>query len=146
MVKGKCDECGRKFGILYKKYKTKDDKVLCWKCNDKFNADIIKNITEPKNNNTSNIVEENISRNKTNQILSDKLYIGMPFNDIVNLLGEPSGINPGTEMIEGPQTVVASNNFVSRLERTKYCMWKRSEGVYLLVIEDDKIARITSTP
>jgi hypothetical protein len=76
--------------------------------------------------------------------LGDKLHMGMPFDEIVRLLGEPTGINPGTEMIEsGPRHIIAVPDKTRiLLENTKYCMWKRPEGIYLLVIEYEKLARI----
>lgn len=78
----------------------------------------------------------------------DKLYIGMSFSKIVRLLGKPSGVNPGTEMLEaGPHgEVVASEETRAQLARTEYCMWKRPEGTYLLVIEDGKLASIYRKP
>jgi len=80
--------------------------------------------------------------------LGYKLYIGMPFADIVSLLGEPSGVNLGTEMFEaGPRgKVVVSDEICARLSHTQYCMWKCPEGMYLLVIEDGKLARIHRKP
>jgi len=79
---------------------------------------------------------------------SDKLCIGMPYDEIVKLLGNPSGINPGAEMLEsGPDsTIVASKEVRDRLACTQYCSWKRPEGFYLLVIEYGKLARIHSKP
>jgi hypothetical protein len=78
----------------------------------------------------------------------DALQIGMPFSEVVQLLGEPSGVNPGTEMLEaGPHhQVVASEETHEQLARTSYYMWKRPEGMYLLVIEDGKLARIQGRP
>jgi DNA-directed RNA polymerase subunit M/transcription elongation factor TFIIS len=80
--------------------------------------------------------------------VGDKLYISMPFSEIVQLLGEPSGINPGNEMLEsGPNhTVVASEETRAQMARTRYCMWERPEGIYLLVTEDDRLARILKKP
>jgi transcription elongation factor Elf1 len=82
------------------------------------------------------------------KIIGDKLYISMPFSEIVQLLGEPSGINPGSEMLESSQshTVVASEETRAQLARTRYCMWKRPEGKYLLVLEDEMLARIYQKP
>lgn len=76
------------------------------------------------------------------------LYIGMPFSEVVQLLGESRGVNPGTEMLEvGPGNhVVASEEAREQLTRTKYCIWKRPEGMYLLVFEDGKLARIQGRP
>lgn len=85
---------------------------------------------------------------RTSPKLGDKLYVGMPYDDIVRLLGKPSGMNPGAEMLEaGPRgKVVASEETRSRLARTQYCMWKRPEGRYLLVIESDRLVRIYEKP
>jgi len=72
----------------------------------------------------------------------------MSYDEIVRLLGEPSGVNPGTEMLEtGPGgMVVASEETRARLSRTKYCKWERPEGRYLLTIEDGKLASIYEKP
>jgi hypothetical protein len=80
--------------------------------------------------------------------LSDKLYIGMPLNEIVQLLGEPNGVNPGTEMLEnGPSgIVVVSDEERLELSKTIYCLWKRPEGMYALVIVNNKLERIHMKP
>ena len=77
-----------------------------------------------------------------------ELRVGMTYEEVVRLLGEPSGVNPGTEMLEtGPGgTVVASEGMRSRLSHTKYCMWNRPEGRYLLTIEDGKLSDIYEKP
>ena len=77
-----------------------------------------------------------------------QLHIGMPFDQIVRLLGKPDGVNQGTEMLEpNPRhTVAASGPTRQRLARTQYCMWKRPEGTYLLVVEDGKLASISMKP
>lgn len=78
----------------------------------------------------------------------DKLYVGMPYDEIVQLFGEPNRVNPGTEMIEGGPglSVVASEETRVQLARTQYCMWKRPEGRYLLTIKDGKLAEIHEKP
>lgn len=78
----------------------------------------------------------------------DRLRVGMTYDEVVRLLGEPSGVNPGTEMLEtGPGgVVVASEKTRAQLSRTKYCMWKRPEGRYLLTIEDGKLVSIYEKP
>ena len=88
--------------------------------------------------------------NKRNdgQKMGDRLYIGMPIQEIITLLGKPNGVNPGTEMLEaGPSsTVVASDEMRSELSKTMYYLWKRPEGMYALVIVNNKLARIHMQP
>lgn len=88
------------------------------------------------------------SPEKTLETPGDRLRVGMTYDEVVKLLGEPSGVNPGTEMFEtGPGgIVVASEETRGQLSRTKYCMWKRPEGRYLLTIEDGKLANIYKKP
>lgn len=79
----------------------------------------------------------------------DRLRVGMSYDEVVRLLGEPSKVNPGTEMLEmGPRGMVvgASEETRAQFSRTKYCMWKRPEGTYLLTIEDGKLASIYQKP
>jgi hypothetical protein len=80
--------------------------------------------------------------------LGDKLYIGMPLHEIISLLGEPSGVNLGSEMLQpGPRhTVVMSAKMRSELSKTKYYLWRRPEGIYALVLVNDKLARIHMKP
>lgn len=84
----------------------------------------------------------------SNSMPGDCLYIGMPFGDIVRILGDPTGRNPGTEMLDvAPGSkVVASEATRAQLAATEYCMWTRPEGAYYLVIEDGKLARISGRP
>jgi hypothetical protein len=79
---------------------------------------------------------------------ADRLCIGMPYDEIVRLLGEPGRINPGTEMLEigSGGRVVASDETRAKLSKTQYCLWMRPEGRYLLVLEDGKLARIHEKP
>ena len=78
----------------------------------------------------------------------DRLRVGMTYEEVVKLLGEPSGANPGTEMLEtGPGGMVgASEQTRAQLSRTKYCMWKRPEDRYLLTIENGKLVSIYEKP
>jgi hypothetical protein len=88
------------------------------------------------------------SLEKAFETTGDKLRVGMTYDEVVRLLGEPSGVNPGTEMLEtGPRgVVVASEKTRAQLSSTKYCMWKRPEGRYLLIIEDGKLVKIYEKP
>jgi hypothetical protein len=72
----------------------------------------------------------------------------MSCNEVVDLLGKPSGTNPGAEMLEtGPNgRVIVSAAKRSELEQTTYCMWKRPEGICLLVIVSGKLERIYQKP
>lgn len=38
----KCEECGRTFGILYKKHKLSDGRIVCYECLEKFPHQIVK--------------------------------------------------------------------------------------------------------
>jgi len=71
----------------------------------------------------------------------DRLQVGMHFDDIVTLLGEPTGVNPGTD-----QKLKGSQVTPEMLSGTMYCMWELPEGRYLLVIEHGRLARIHEKP
>jgi len=90
----------------------------------------------------------NSARRNSNNSLGDRLYVGMTYKEIIKLLGEPSKVNPGTEMLEtGPRgVVVASEKTRAQLSHTMYCMWKRPEGIYALTIVDGKLASIYEKP
>lgn len=89
------------------------------------------------------------SKKRNNAVkLGDKLYIGRPIHEIISLLGKPSGVNLGSEMLQpGPRHIVSmSDKMRSELSKTKYYLWKRPEGIYALVIINDKLARIHLKP
>ena len=71
----------------------------------------------------------------------DRLQVGMHFDDIVALLGEPTGVNPGTD-----QKLKGSQVTPEMLSGTMYCMWELPEGRYLLVVEHGRLARIHEKP
>ena len=71
----------------------------------------------------------------------DRLQVGMHFDDIVTLLGEATGVNPGTD-----QKLKGSQVTPEMLAGTMYCMWERPEGRYLLVVEHGRLARIHERP
>ena len=89
-----------------------------------------------------------IGPKKPSEPPGDKLRIGMTYKEIVKLLGRPKKVNPGTEMLETGLggVVLASENTRAELSRTKYCMWKRKEGRYLLTIVDNKLSNIHEKP
>lgn len=71
----------------------------------------------------------------------DHLQVGMHFDDIVMLLGEATGMNPGTD-----QKLKGSQVTPEMIAGTLYCMWERPEGRYLLVVEHGRLARIYERP
>jgi hypothetical protein len=80
--------------------------------------------------------------------LTDKLRIGMSIHELIELLGQPVGTNPGDEMLSG-SNVNGFGDIVGlrrELARTDYCMWRRPEGEYLLVLVNGCLDRITSAP
>jgi hypothetical protein len=94
------------------------------------------------------LFKEMSSKTTDEKKLGDRLYIGMRIQEIVSLLGSPTGINPGTEMLEcssGSKTVV-SDKMRSELSKTMHYLWKRPEGMYALVIVDGKLARVFMKP
>lgn len=71
----------------------------------------------------------------------DHLQVGMQFDDLVTLLGEPTYINPGKD-----QKLKGSQVTPEMLSGTMYCMWELPEGRYLLVVEHGRLARIHEKP
>ncbi len=78
--------------------------------------------------------------------LVKKLRVGMTMKELVDILGNPSGTNPGSEML-GPNVIFGgSQHELESLKRTLYAVWHRPEGVYMLVLLDNRLKEIHSAP
>jgi len=76
--------------------------------------------------------------------LRDKLHVGMSYSELVKLLGEPSGVNEGNNLLKGSGPRIVSESTQSYLGRTRYCCWRRPEATYYLNITDDKLSKVHS--
>jgi len=80
------------------------------------------------------------------------LRIGMSFDEVCSVLGQPIGTNPGSAVLGGKGQVIGATtrgglaDIRSRLYHTKYASWRRPEGQYDLVFEYEKLARISRAP
>lgn len=74
--------------------------------------------------------------------LEDKLIVGMSIDEIIQLLGEPTNSNEGSNILKGRGTIIASKSTISRLNRTLYCFWDRPEAEYYLKLVDGKLADV----
>jgi hypothetical protein len=78
-----------------------------------------------------------------------ELRIGMSMEELVRLLGEPSGTNPGSTILEGADVVSFGGDLTEareQLRKTLYCVWRRPEGMYMLVLFDGRLSKIHSAP
>jgi hypothetical protein len=118
-------------GILNRIFKQPHDKAL----NDEIKEKPIPDTDGQK------YEERRESARSDNGNTGEQLHIGMSFDEIVELLGDPAGVNPGTDHV-----VRASELTGEMLAGTMYCKWERPEGTYLLVVEAGRLARIHKTP
>jgi hypothetical protein len=82
-----------------------------------------------------------------------RIHIGMTFDEVCASLGPPDGVNPGSEILGGageqaffttyPGSITETR---SKLFFTRFCVWRRPEGMYSLVFEHDKLARVSGAP
>lgn len=78
--------------------------------------------------------------------MTEKLQVGMTMQELVQLLGQPYGTNPGSEVLRGVVGISSESEIRDQLSRTLYSMWRRPEGDYLLVLVDNRLAKIYSAP
>ena len=76
--------------------------------------------------------------------LRDKLRVGMAYDELVQLLGEPSAVDEGSRLLSGRGTFIGSERTKAYLMRTRYCCWRRTEAEYYLTVTDGKLASIHS--
>jgi hypothetical protein len=79
---------------------------------------------------------------------TNELKIGMPMEEVVRLLGKPDGTNPGSELLGGKGKIISVGGDLGelrkQLSKTLYCVWRRPEGMYMLVFFDGRLAEISS--
>ncbi len=76
--------------------------------------------------------------------LKDQLRIGMTYDEIVELLGDPTSTRRASDVLKkwsGAALVAFDPRDVSGL---MYCCWKRKEAEYYLNIENGKLVKIDS--
>jgi hypothetical protein len=76
--------------------------------------------------------------------LRDKLRIGMTYEELVELLGEPTAVTSGDDVLDGAGRVVGSPKAISAIRGTSFPCWKREGAEYYLTLVDGKLARIHS--
>lgn len=78
-----------------------------------------------------------------------RLYIGMTFDEVCCVLGPPDDTNSGADMFGAGTVLLSSVNPAaarSRLSATKFCAWRRAEGMYLLAFEHEMLTKAASAP
>ena len=76
--------------------------------------------------------------------LKDKLRVGMTYEELTEILGEPTHIKNGSSLLAGSGKVIASENTRAYLQGTLFCCWKRPEAEYYLTITKGKLSKIHS--
>jgi hypothetical protein len=74
----------------------------------------------------------------------NQLYVGMPLDDIIALLGRPTSSAGGGDLLRGAARVVGAPP--ASLSGRAWYTWKRPEGTYTLTIQDGRLANIQSAP
>jgi hypothetical protein len=77
---------------------------------------------------------------------SEKLYIGMSYDEVVAILGEPAARQGGDAMLGRYGKVSGSPRAVAAIGQQEFCIWLRGEGEYDLVFQNGKLMNISSVP
>jgi hypothetical protein len=82
----------------------------------------------------------------THKDIEDKLRIGMSYEELIELLGEPTYVTDSSDLFGGSERVkvVGSRRSLGLLAGTLWCGWKRDEAEYMVTVVDGKLASITS--
>lgn len=80
--------------------------------------------------------------------LAEQLEVGMSLDEIVDILGPPTVSMGGGEVVNMTQNVGASGSgsLVNMMGGKTFTEWDKPEGIYKLVIENNRLARIFSVP
>ena len=82
--------------------------------------------------------------------IKTSLKIGITKKEIISLLGPPSALKRGNEVMETIQnlgaTTVVSPSALGNMRNKEFCEWDRPEGKYKLVIQDGRLSNIFSVP
>ena len=78
--------------------------------------------------------------------LSEKLYIGMSYDEAVAILGEPAARQGGNAMLGGYGKVTGSPKAIAAIGQQELCIWRREEGEYDLIFQNGKLVNIYSVP
>jgi len=105
--------------------------------------DIVKAASEQLGVPKEKEVQKNESWEQTRIKLKSQFWIGMPYEEIIAILGTPTNVNDGSDILAGG-TTIASRKTLTMLSQRQYLNWNRSEARYFLTIASGKLVSIYS--
>ena len=80
--------------------------------------------------------------------LAEQLQVGMTLDEIVRILGPSTASIGGGEVVSMTQDIGATTpgSLGNMMVGKMFMEWDRPEGIYKLVIENDRLARIFTVP
>src|ERR1039458_1786656 len=90
----------------------------------------------------ANTTKTNKTQKQSSMNPASMLKVGMNYDEVVSILGQPTATNSGAEILGVKARIVASNQTRSQLSNTKYCVWRRPEGEYRLIFSFGCLARM----
>lgn len=104
---------------------------------------VVKNIEEAKAS-----LEVSTKSSESQENRAGQLHVGMPYDEIVNILGQPTASMGGNEVVDVTQNVGAEvpGPLANMMGSKTFMEWNTPEGIYKLVIENNKLANIFIVP
>lgn len=72
-----------------------------------------------------------------------EIVIGMSYSEVLNILGEPTSINTGAEVLSGSGPVLGNPDTIRQIYDTIFCYWDRPEATYELTFTAKKLTSIS---
>ena len=88
------------------------------------------------------------SQSEPQKNLPGQMQVGMSYEEIVNILGQPTASMGGNEVVNATQNARAEipGSLVNMMGNKTFMEWDTPNGMYKLVIENNKLANIFMIP
>ena len=80
--------------------------------------------------------------------LAEQLQVGMSLDEIVHILGPHTASIGGGEVVSKAQNIgaIIQGSLINMMSGKTFMKWDRPEGIYELVIENNRLASIFTVP
>ena len=75
-----------------------------------------------------------------------QLRVGMSFDQVVQVLGQPTGRLSGAELLSRFGSVTGSASRIASIKQDEFCLWHTQNGNYELIFKGGKLFEIRSAP